>query len=104
MLFDGRARETSRRLAGRGDLAGPLKTRVKGHVVLKEYGLIVLILGLFGTGTFIALASGTGSRDWARSTRPYLANLGALGVRLLGYIAALMALQKLIGSPSFLAW
>ena len=65
---------------------------------MKEVFLLGTILGLLVLGTFISLRSGgAGVRAIAR-------NLSAMFLRVVGYGAGLLAVQRMIGSPSLLDW
>jgi hypothetical protein len=65
---------------------------------MKEYMVLFPILGLFLLGGLIALKSGgVGFRGIA-------GNFSAMLLRVVGYLAALFALQQAIGIPSYLSW
>ena len=65
---------------------------------MKETFLIGTILCLLVLGSFISLRSGgLGVRALARS-------FSAMFLRVVGYVAGLLAVQRMIGSPSLLDW
>jgi hypothetical protein len=65
---------------------------------MTDYMVLFLILGLFLLGGMIALKSGgVGFRGIA-------GNFSAMLLRIVGYLAALFAVQHAIGFPSYLSW
>ena len=65
---------------------------------MKETFLIATILSLLVLGAFISVRSGgVGLRAIARS-------FSAMFLRVVGYLAGLLAVQRMIGTPSLLDW
>jgi hypothetical protein len=71
---------------------------------MKEIFLTSTILGLFLLGLVITLRSGVVSLGTSRGRRLAAENLSALLLRVAGYFAGLLALQRVIGTPSVLDW
>lgn len=71
---------------------------------MKEYLILVPILALFALGFFIALRSGEVNLATREGRRAVADNLSGLLVRLVGYGAGLLAVQRLVGFPIALPW
>lgn len=67
--------------------------------------ILLPILGLFLAGLAIALRSGDVAGEVGSGGLHTLAgNLAALFVRIVGYLAAIFAVEQAIGIPSLLHW
>lgn len=71
--------------------------------------ILALIVGLLGLGAFIALGSGSGAvagplNPDEQGVRLVAGNFSALLLRLVGYLAVLVAVQGAVGFPSLFLW
>ena len=71
---------------------------------MKENMILVPILALFSLGLFIALKSGVVSFSSRDGFRAMLDNLSSLFLRVVGYLAGLVAIQRLVGFPLEIPW
>jgi hypothetical protein len=72
--------------------------------VLEGSLIIVPILFLLGVGAIIALRSGVGELETGRDYLQIAGNLSQMILRVLGYVAILLAVQYLIGLRPSLGW
>ncbi|GAC1473023.1 MAG: hypothetical protein NVSMB9_20970 [Isosphaeraceae bacterium] len=69
---------------------------------MNNYFILFPIAGLFIVGLVIALRSGDVAGEVGSGGLHSIAGtISAMFVRFLGYIAALLAVQQVIGTPSF---
>ncbi|MGA7501035.1 MAG: hypothetical protein WBX00_30250 [Isosphaeraceae bacterium] len=66
--------------------------------------IIVPILFLLAVGAIIALRSGVGELETGRDYLQIAGNLSHMILRVLGYVAILLAVQYLIGLRPSLGW
>jgi len=66
--------------------------------------IIVPILFLLAVGAIIALRSGVGELETGRDYLQIAGNLSQMILRVLGYVAILLAVQYLIGLRPSLGW
>ncbi len=66
--------------------------------------IIVPILFLLAVGAFIALRSGVGELQTGRDYLQIVGNLSQMILRVVGYVAILLAVQYLIGLRPSLGW
>lgn len=66
--------------------------------------IIVPILFLLAVGTIIALRSGVGELETSRDYLQIAGNLSQMILRVVGYVAILLAVQYLIGLRPSLGW
>ena len=66
--------------------------------------IIVPILFLLAVGAIIALRSGVGELETGRDYRQIAGNLSQMILRVVGYVAILLAVQYLIGLRPSLGW
>jgi hypothetical protein len=71
---------------------------------MKEYLILVTILGLFGLGLMITLASGEGGLFTRRGRRAALDNLSGVLLQVVGYLVGLIAVHRFVGFPLELPW
>jgi glucose uptake protein GlcU len=71
---------------------------------MKELFIVGVILALFLVGVGIALKSGDDGQKAENRLRVLAGNFSALLLRVAGYVAGLIAVQRAIGSPSMLDW
>jgi hypothetical protein len=71
---------------------------------MKELFIVGVVLSLFFVGVGIALNSGDDGQKAGSRLRVLAGNFSALLLRVAGYIAGLVAVQRAIGSPSMLDW
>lgn len=72
---------------------------------MSNYMILLPVLGLFLIGLAIALRSGDIAAEVGSGGLHSLAgNTSAMFVRVVGYLAAIFAVQQVIGTPSFLNW
>jgi hypothetical protein len=72
--------------------------------VLKEAWEVVPILLLLVAGSLIALRSGVHRPATNQGLRQFAGNLYQIVLRVLGYVAVLLALQYWIGTRPLLGW
>jgi len=72
--------------------------------VLEGSLIIVPILFLLGVGAIIALRSGVGELETGRDYLQIAGNLSQMILRVVGYVAILLAVQYLIGLRPSLGW
>ncbi|MGO8897276.1 MAG: hypothetical protein ACLQU5_02870 [Isosphaeraceae bacterium] len=72
--------------------------------VLEGSLIIVPILFLLAVGAIIALRSGVGELETGRDYLQIAGNLSQMILRVLGYVAILLAVQYLIGLRPSLGW
>jgi hypothetical protein len=73
-------------------------------IALKSALILGSILGLLLAGLIIALRSGVGSLSTTQDRERLAGNLSVLLLRLIGYAAGLLALQRFVGIPLDLGW
>jgi hypothetical protein len=73
-------------------------------IPLKSALIVGSILGLLLVGLIIALRSGVGSLQTTQDRERLAGNFSQLLLRLVGYLAGLAALQRLLGIPLHLGW
>jgi hypothetical protein len=66
--------------------------------------ILVPILFLLAVGTIIALRSGVGELETGRDYMQIAGNLSQMILRVVGYVAILLAVQYLIGLRPSLGW
>ncbi len=71
---------------------------------MKDYLILVPILGLFAVGLFIVLRSGRGDLTTRDGRRGVMDNLSSLFLRIMGYLAGLAAVHQLAGIPVQVPW
>ncbi len=71
---------------------------------MKTYFILVPILALFALGLLITLRSGDVNLTTKQGRRDVADNLSGLLVRLFGYGAGLVAVQRLVGFPMEMPW
>jgi hypothetical protein len=74
------------------------------EIPLKSALILGSILGLLLVGLVIALRSGVASLRNTQDRERLAGNLSVLLLRLLGYLAGLLALQRFAGIPLDLGW
>jgi len=72
--------------------------------VFEGFLIIVPILFLLAVGAIIALRSGVGELETGRDYMQIAGNLSQMILRVLGYVAILLAVQYLIGLRPSLGW
>ncbi len=72
--------------------------------VFEGFLIIVPILFLLAVGALIALRSGVGEPQTGRDYLKIAGNLSQMILRVLGYVAILLAVQYLIGLRPSLGW
>jgi hypothetical protein len=72
--------------------------------LLREAWEAIPILLLLAAGSMIALRSGVDRPENSRSFRQLLTNLYHMLLRVMGYVAVLLALQYWIGLRPLLGW
>jgi hypothetical protein len=72
--------------------------------VLEGSLIIVPILFLLAVGAIIALRSGVGELETGRDYLQIAGNLSQMILRVVGYVAILLAVQYLIGLRPSLGW
>ena len=72
--------------------------------VFEGFLIIVPILFLLAVGAIIALRSGVGELETGRDYRQIAGNLSQMILRVVGYVAILLAVQYLIGLRPSLGW
>lgn len=72
--------------------------------VFEGFLIIVPILFLLAVGAIIALRSGVGELQTGRDYLQIAGNLSQMILRVLGYVAILLAVQYLIGLRPSLGW
>ncbi len=72
--------------------------------VFEGFLIIVPILFLLAVGAIIALRSGVGEREAGRDYLQIAGNLSQMILRVVGYVAILLAVQYLIGLRPSLGW
>jgi hypothetical protein len=72
--------------------------------LLREAWEVIPVLLLLAAGSLIALRSGIDRPETSRSFRQLLANLYHMLLRVMGYVAVLLALQYWIGLRPLLGW
>jgi len=72
--------------------------------VLEGFLIIVPILFLLAVGALIALRSGVGELQTGRDYLKIAGNLSQMILRVVGYVAILLAVQYLIGLRPSLGW
>ena len=72
--------------------------------VFEGFLIIVPILFLLAVGAIIALRSGVGELETGRDYMQVAGNLSQMILRVLGYVAILLAVQYLIGLRPSLGW
>ena len=71
---------------------------------MKEYMILAPIFALFSLGLFIALRSGVVNFASREGRRAVLDNFSGLIFRVMGYLAGLIAVQRLVGFPLEIPW
>jgi hypothetical protein len=71
---------------------------------MKEYLILAPILALFALGLLITLRSGNVNLATREGRRDVVDNFSGMLVRLVGYGAGLIAVQRLVGFPLELPW
>jgi hypothetical protein len=72
--------------------------------LLEGFLIIVPILFLLAVGAIIALRSGVGELQTGRDYEQIAGNLSQMILRVVGYVAILLAVQYLIGLRPSLGW
>jgi len=72
--------------------------------VFEGFLIIVPILFLLAVGAIIALSSGVGELQKGRDYLQIAGNLSQMILRVVGYVAILLAIQYLIGLRPSLGW
>lgn len=72
--------------------------------LLRETWEVIPILLLLAVGSTIALRSGVDRPVGGRSFRQVVGNLSQMVLRVIGYLAVLIALQYWIGMRAVLGW
>ena len=72
--------------------------------VFEGFLIIVPILFLLAVGAIIALRSGVGELETGRDYLQIAGNLSQMILRVVGYVAILLAVQYLIGLRPSLGW
>ena len=72
--------------------------------LLREAWEAIPILLLLSVGSLIALRSGVERPTSSRNFRQFLGNLYQMLLRIMGYVAVLLALQYWIGLRPLLGW
>ena len=72
--------------------------------VFEGFLIIVPILFLLAVGAIIALRSGVGELQTGRDYLQIAGNLSQMILRVVGYVAILLAVQHLIGLRPSLGW
>jgi len=72
--------------------------------VFEGFLIIVPILFLLAVGAIIALRSGVGELQTGRDYLQIAGNLSQMILRVVGYVAILLAIQYLIGLRPSLGW
>jgi hypothetical protein len=72
--------------------------------LLKEAWEAIPILLLLVVGSLIALRSGADRPESSRNFRQFFGNLYQMLLRIMGYVAVLLALQYWIGLRPLLGW
>ena len=72
--------------------------------VFEGFLIIVPILFLLAVGAIIALRSGVGELETGRDYMQIAGNLSQMILRVVGYVAILLAVQYLIGLRPSLGW
>lgn len=72
--------------------------------VFEGFLIIVPILFLLAVGAIIALRSGVGELETSRDYLQIAGNLSQMILRVVGYVAILLAVQYLIGLRPSLGW
>jgi hypothetical protein len=72
--------------------------------VFEGFLIIVPILFLLAVGAIIALRSGVGELETGRDYLKIAGNLSQMILRVVGYVAILLAVQYLIGLRPSLGW
>ena len=72
--------------------------------VFEDFLIIVPILFLLAVGAIIALRSGVGELQTGRDYLQIACNLSQMILRVVGYVAILLAVQYLIGLRPSLGW
>jgi hypothetical protein len=66
--------------------------------------ILLPILGLLAVGLVLALNSGAVAAGARGGLRVVAENFSAILIRVAGYLAVMMAVQRFIGSPPLMDW